>query len=250
MKRILTAAIVVAALILPSAAVALAADGPGKSVLTADGWFFEELPDGTIHSVYIGVTKRPGARLGDLWFTESWGVPVMCDNGTKRASDDWMGYEWTIRDGSGRVTFKMSRSLRHALAEGDITFQTTTYSDCDLLVEPGVYGGVDAGSMEASRIAPDQLPGSGVPGAGPTIHIVFALAGYGRLQRPEVIALAEGARCLGGPDGTRCGGGPGAYREARGTLVIDDILFAVDGRLNRMPNWLEPVPVGGATTTP
>jgi hypothetical protein len=250
MKRILTAAIVVAALILPSAATALAADGPGRTVLTADGWFFEELPDGTIHSIYVGVTKRPGARFGDLWFTESWGVPVMCDNGTKRTSDDWMGYEWTTRDGSGRVTFKMNRSLRHALAEGDIAFQTTTYSDCAMFVEPGVNGGVDAGSGDGSRVAPDQMPGSGEPGAGPTIHIVLALDGYGRLQRPEVIALVEGSRCLGGPDGTRCGAGPGAYREALGTLVIDDILFAVDGRLGRMRNSLEPVPVGAETTAP
>ena len=243
MKRIITAAILVAALVLPAPAMALVADGAGRTMLSADGWFYEELPDGTIHSIYIGVAKRPGARFGDLWFTESWGVPVVCDNGTRRPSDDWVGYEWTIREGSGRVVLKMNRSLRHALAEGDIVFQSYTYSDCDMFVESGVNGGVDA-----SRVAPDQLPGSVAPGEGPTMHIVLALEGYSRLQRPEVIALTQGSRCLGGPDGARCGTGLGAYRDAIGTLVIDDILFAVDGRLGRMRDWVEPIPVPATET--
>ena len=172
----------------------------------------------------------------------------MCDNGTKRTSDDWIGYEWEIRDGSGRVAFKMHRTLRHALAEGDIAFQTYTYSDCDLFVEPGVNGGVDAGTAERSRVAPDQLPASIQPAG--TIHIVLTLDGYGRLQRPDVIAFAEEARCIDGPEGTRCGGGMGAFREAIGTLVIDDILSTVDGRLSRMRAWIEPMPVGAEIPTP
>ena len=248
MKRIITAAIVVAALVLPAPALAMVAGGSGKTMLTADAWYYEELPDGTIHSLYVGVTKRPGGRFGDLWFTESWGIQVMCDNGTKRTSDDWIGYQWEIRDGSGRVAFKMHRALRHALAEGDIAFQTYTYSDCDLFVEPGVNGGVDPSAAERSRVAPDQLPGSSLPAG--TIHIVLTLDGYGRLQRPDVIAYAEDSRCLDGPEGTRCGSGMGAFRDAVGTLVIDDIALAVDGRLSRMRPWIEPMPVGAEIPTP
>lgn len=243
MKRIVTAAILVAALVLPAPAMALVADGPGKTMLTAEGWYYEELPDGTLHSVYVSVTKRPGSKFGDLWLTESWGVQVMCDNGTKRTSDDWVGYRWEVRDGSGRVAFKMHRNLRHAVAEGDIAFQTYTYSDCDMFVEPGVYGGVDA-----SRETRDQAPGVVQPAG--TTHIVLALDGYGRLQRPDVIAFAEGARCIDGPEGTRCGSGMGAFRDAIGTLVIDDILYDLDGRLSRMRNWIEPLPVGVDTPTP
>ena len=243
MKRIITAAIVVAALVLPAPALAMAAGGSGKTMLTADAWYFEELPDGTIHSLYVGVTKRPGGRFGDLWFTESWGIQVMCDNGTKRTSDDWIGYQWEIRDGSGRVAFKMHRALRHALAEGDIALQTYAYSDCDLFVEPGVNGGVDA-----SRVAPDRAPGVVQPAG--TVHIVLALDGYGRLQRPDVIAYAEDSRCVDGPEGTRCGSGMGAFRDAIGTVVIDDIVLAVDGRLSRMRPWIEPMPVGAEIPTP
>ena len=244
MKRILIAAVVVAALVLPAPAMALAVDGAGKTQLTADGWYYEELPDGTIHSIYISVVKRPGGKYGDLWFTESWGKPVMCDNGTKRTSDDWMGYEWTIREGSGRVQFKMNRHLRHAFAEGDIATSSYTYSDCSLFVEPGVNGGVDPGIAEQSRVAPDQLPGASQPAG--TIHVVLALDGFGRLHRPDVIALVEGARCLDGPEGTRCGIGAGAYREASGLLVLDDIVYEVDGLLSRVPNWVEPIPVPAA----
>ena len=243
MKRIVIAAIVVAALVLPAPALALVADGAGKTLLSADGWYYEELPDGTIHSIYIGVTKRPGARFGDLWFTESWGVQVVCDNGTRRTSDDWIGYEWTVREGSGQVVFKMGRSLRRALAEGDIPFQAYSYSDCVMFVEPGVIGGVDPGTADGSRVAPDQRPIVVPPVESPTVHIVLALDGYGRLQRPDVIAYAEDARCPDGPDGTRCGGGNGAFREAVGTLAIDDILYQVDGRLSRMRDWPVPVPM-------
>lgn len=244
MKRIVTAAIVVAALVLPAPAMALSAGGAGKVMLSADGWYYEELPDGTIHSIYITVTKRPGARFGNLWFTESWGKPVRCDNGTKRPSDDWMGYEWTVREGSGRVAFKMNRNLRHALAEGDIPFQAYTYSDCDWSISPGAVGGAEPGGGRISPVAPDRTP-SAVPPfpGGPTLHLILALDGYGRLQRYDVIAFAEDARCLDGPDGTRCGGGRGAYREARGFLVIDDILYNAEGRLSRMLAWDGGVPV-------
>jgi hypothetical protein len=243
MKRIVTAAILVAALVLPAPAMALVADGPGKTMLTAEGWYYEELPDGTLHSIYISVTKRPGGRFGDLWFTESWGVQVTCDNGTNRTSDDWVGYRWEVRDGSGRVAFKMHRNLRHALAEGDVAFQTYTYSDCDMFVEPGVSGGVDA-----SGETRDQAPGVIQPAG--TLHIVLALDGYGRLQRPDVIALAEDARCIDGPEGTRCGGGMGAFRDAIGTVVIDDILYDLNGSLSRMRGWIEPMPVGADTVAP
>lgn len=249
MKRIITAALLAAALVLPTSAPALAADGAGKTMLSADGWYYEELPDGTIHSLYIGVTKRPGARYGELWFTESWGRQVVCDNSTKRTSDDWMGYEWTVRDGAGRVLFKMNRSLRQAFAEGDIPFQTYSYSDCALFVEPGVPGGVDPGTAESSRTAPDRMPGVASPG-GPTLHIVLALDGDGRLHRPDVIALSADTRCIDGPAGTRCGEANGAYRDARGTVVIDDIVYLVDGRLSRMRHQLEPIPVPAETPAP
>jgi hypothetical protein len=254
MKRIITAIVLVAALIVPASAMALEAADGGKTMLTADGWYYEELPDGTIHSIYITISKRPGARFGQLWFTESWGVPVQCDNGTKRTSDDWLGYEWSVREGSGEVAFRLNRSLRHTLAEGDIPFTSYGYSDCDLVVEPGVIGGVDAGTVTGSAGIADQLPGTVLPGEGPTIHIVLSLDGYGRLQRPDVIAYAEdAARCPGGPDGTRCGGGswnPGLYRDAIGTLVLDDILYQVDGRLSRLRTWIEPIHVGAEVPVP
>jgi hypothetical protein len=242
MKRIITAAILVAALVLPAPAMALVADGAGRTMLSADGWFYEELPDGTIHSIYIGVAKRPGARFGDLWFTESWGVPVVCDNGTRRPSDDWVGYEWTIREGSGRVVLKMNRSLRHALAEGDIPFATYAYSDCNPSVEAIVIGG---GSGTPGGGAPaDQLPNFVPPVDGPSLHIVLALDGFGRRQRLDVIAPDDTARCPGGPDGARCGTGAGAWRAARGTLALDDILFEVEGSLTRGRGGLQPMPMG------
>lgn len=243
MKRIVTAAILVAALVLPAPATALVADGPGKTMLTAEGWYYEELPDGTLHSLSISVTKRPGGKFGDLWFTESWGVQVMCDNGTQRTSDDWVGHQWEVRDGSGRVAFKMHRNLRHALAEGDGTIQTYAYSDCDMFVEPGVYGGVDA-----SGVTGDQAPGVIQPAG--TLHIVLTLDGYGRLQRPDVMAFAENARCLDGPDGARCGGGMGAFRDAIGTVVIDDILYDLDGHLSRMRGWTQPIPMPAEAIAP
>jgi hypothetical protein len=252
MKRIVTAAVVVAALVLPAPAMALAAGGQGKMVLTADGWYYEELPDGTLHSIYISVTRRPGGGLGDLWFTESWGIQVVCDNGTKRTDDDWMGYSWTVREGSGTVVFKINRGLRHAFAEGDIAFQAYAYSDCDLTVEPGVIGGVDPGRADGSRLAPDQRPPSVPPLGEPTLHIVLALDGYGRLQPNDLIALHQGddARCPGGPDGTRCGGGNGAYRLARGLLVVDDIVFEVEGQLSRNRHMVEPMPAPAEVAIP
>jgi hypothetical protein len=223
---------------------ALIADGAGKTQLTADGWFYQELPDGTIHSIYISVVKRPGGKYGDLWFTESWGRPVVCDNGTKRTSDDWMGYEWSIREASGRVAFKMNRHLRHAFAEGEVAASAYGYRDCDLSVEPGGIGGVDPGTADQSRVAPDRLPGAAQPAG--TIHLILALDGHGRLQRPDVIAYSEDARCLDGPAGTRCGAGLGAYREATGLLVLDDIVYEVEGVLSRVPNWAEPIPMPAA----
>jgi hypothetical protein len=218
-----------------------------RQVQGAVNLFFRATQDFLVAALKA-VEKDPDGTGFTDWFTESWGIQVVCDNGTKRTSDDWVGYEWTIRDGSGRVAFKLHRALRHALAEGDILFWSYAYSDCDLFVEPGVNGGVDPNAAERSRVAPDQPPVVVPPVDGPTLHIVLALDGYGRLQRPDLFAVAEDARCLDGPEGTRCGGGGGAYRDAVGTLVIDDIVFLVDGRLGRLRPWIEPMPVGEIPT--
>ncbi len=133
-------------------------NGRGSEVIVEGGWYQGDWGDETIVSGFASARQAKGAQTGEIYFSESVGVRLVCDNGTPDdPDDDWMGYSWTTTDGWGPATVTVGKSFSSGMAQGTVEVWTYTWSDCGW-----------------SEVAPEN---GGSPGA--TVEVMLNLEGAG-----------------------------------------------------------------------
>ncbi len=164
MRRVIFVVFVILALVAwaAPATAGFTSNSRGSEVIVEGGWYQGDWGDETIVSGFASARQAQGAQTGEIFFSESIGERVVCDNGTPDdPDDDWIGYSWTETYGWGPATVTVGHSYTSGTAHGTVEAWTATWSEC---------GG--------SEVTPEN---GGSPG--PAVEVTLSLEGYGPLIR-------------------------------------------------------------------
>lgn len=177
-----------------------------SEAIAEGGWSSGDWGDATIVSGYVGVRQAKGAASADLWFYQTVGTLVTCDNGTPDdPDDDFMGYEWTELSGGGPATLSVAKSYSSASAEGTVEAWTGVWNECDW------YGGEDM-----------AVPHNGEPGPGEPVQVSLALTGEG----PRITTTGSYSFHIPGQYNEHSRN-RSVYRSAAGVATVDGVATAV-----------------------
>ncbi len=134
MRRMITVVLVafsLVALAIPAASAKYVANSQSSESYVEGGWSSGDWGDEALTSGYASARLPKGAKVGDIYFSESHGTRTWCEANPEDPDDDYLGYVWTTREGWGPATVAVGKSYSAGAATGIAEVWTYTYSDCD-----------------------------------------------------------------------------------------------------------------------
>ncbi len=216
MRRMITVALVafsLVALAMPAATAKTVSNTNDSVVIVEGGWSSGEWGDEEVSWGFAGAQLYKGKKVGELYFFENHGTLTWCPADPDDPDDDYLGYEWTSRDGWGPVTVDVGKSYTTGSAVGTAEVWTYTYSDCDWWGEA------------AALAAPNNGGGEPVE----TVEIIIVMTGAG----PLVKESGKYSFHIPG-EYNEHGSNRSTYREATGEVTVDGMVMLADwGRIGQ-----------------